>query len=267
MASLVLAAGSGPGASAARAQDYRVGIATTYDDNILNYSERDLFTFRNRLNPTRYALKTTDDLVTEAYIEAAWAPDSTRSTSVLARLEVERYATNGIRNNAKALLQWRARLSDCWRIGVVGSFVPSYYVRRYIDYDAIVPYPELSRYRDARYRQAECSASAEWRPRSHWRPQLAYTFARRDYRDAFPERDQNRHRAREMHEREGCAAERVQRQRSDPPGRLDRKSVGEPEDRPGERGRYVPVSERVEDQQPPDLHIHRLFHAERIDPI
>jgi len=49
--SLVLAASGAPSATSAHALDYGVGIATTYDDNILDYSDRDLFTFRYRLNP------------------------------------------------------------------------------------------------------------------------------------------------------------------------------------------------------------------------
>jgi hypothetical protein len=190
---LLLAAGGGPVVPQARALDFGAGIATTYDDNILNYSGRDLFAFRYRLNPPRYAIETTDDFVTASYVEATWAQDSTRATTVLARVEAEGFATNGIRNNARALLQWRARPFHRWRLTVAGSYVPGYYTRRVIDYDAFVPYPELPRYRDARYRQAECSASAEWRPSGGWRSQLGYTYARRDYRDAFPERDQNRH--------------------------------------------------------------------------
>lgn len=190
---LLLAVCGGPGVLQARALDFGAGIATTYDDNILNYSGRDLFAFQYRLNPPRYAIETTDDLVTASYVEATWARDSTRATTVLARIEAERFATNRIRNNGRALLQWRARPFRRWRLTVAGSYVPGYYTRRAIDYDASVPYPELSRYRDARYRQAEGSANAEWRSSSGWRSQLGYSYARRDYRDAFPERDQNRH--------------------------------------------------------------------------
>lgn len=176
----------------ARALDFGLGIATTYDDNFLNYSNRDLFAFRYRLNPPRYGVKTTDDAVVSSYAEATWAPESTHM-SVLARLEGDRYATNAIRNNLKASLQWRARLSHRWRLALGVGYVPDYYTRRYIDYEVRVPYPELSRYKDARYRTAEGAASVELRTAWRWRGQLGYAFGIRDYRGGFPERDENRH--------------------------------------------------------------------------
>ena len=48
VASVVLAASGRFGVPQARALDFGAGIATTYDDNILNYSDRDLFAFRYR---------------------------------------------------------------------------------------------------------------------------------------------------------------------------------------------------------------------------
>jgi len=190
---LVLAAACGYGVSPARSWDFSAGITTTYDDNILNYSERDLFAFRYRLNPARYALSTTDDLVLSPYLEVFWEPDSTRSNSVRARLEFNRYATNTIRNNLETEIQWRTRPFRRWRLSFTGTYLPSYYVRRYIDDETIVPFPELPRYRDARYRQIKGEASVEWRPAKAWRGQFDYEYGRRDYLELFAERDQDRH--------------------------------------------------------------------------
>src|SRR5262249_28412399 len=153
-AALVFAASGAVHMPEAWALDYAAGVTTTYDDNFLGYSDRDLFTFRYRLNPSRYGVSTTDDLVIASYVEAAWAPDPGRATSLLARLQAERYATNGIRSNMRAMLLGRARPWDHWRVAVAGELVPSYYVRRHIDYDVSVPYPGILRYRDARYREA-----------------------------------------------------------------------------------------------------------------
>lgn len=189
---LLAMAGAG-GVPAAHAWDFGAGIAATYDDNILTYSERDLFAFQYRLNPPRFALKTTDDLVLAQYVQAAWEPESSRVTSALARLTADRYSTNTIRNNLDVLLQARARLTPRWRLTVGATYLPSYYLRRYIDYDRVVPYPELPRYRDAKYRQTGGAASVEWRPVGTWRGQLGYEYQRRDFLGAFPERDQDRH--------------------------------------------------------------------------
>ena len=184
-----------PGRPAAAAVDFGAGVATTYDDNYLDYSNRDLFQFQYRLNPTRYGVKTTDDLVIASYVDATWMPESTHS-SLAARLETNKYATNDVRDNLKASVQWRAHLSPRWRWTLSGAYLPRYYVRRYVDYDLRTPYPSLSRYRDAQYRQADAAVSAEWRPSGGWRDQLGYTFSRRDFLEAFPERDQSRHQVR-----------------------------------------------------------------------
>lgn len=183
----------GGDAPAASCLDFGAGIATTYDDNILAYSERDLFAFQYRLNPPRFSLETTDDVILSPYVEVAWEPDSTRSTSVVARFEANRYATNTIRNNVESSLQWRTWPGRRWRVTVSGNFLPSYYMRRYIDDDVAVPYPQLPRYRDGKYRQTGAAANVEWRPGGSWRGQLGYDYHRRDFLRAFPERDQNRH--------------------------------------------------------------------------
>ncbi len=182
------------GVRAAHAWDFGAGIAVTYDDNILLYSERDLFAFRYRLNPPRFNLETTDDLILAPYAEIAWESRSSRPSSVLARAVVNRYATNTIRDNFEYLLQYRAWLSRRWRLTLAGTFLPSYYARRYVDDDLPVPFPELPRYRDAKYRQTGAATSLEWRPARAWRGQLGLEYRRRDFLgDGFRERDENRY--------------------------------------------------------------------------
>ena len=192
-ASAIVAALASAGVPTACGLDFSAGIATSYDDNILGYSERDLFAFQYRLNPPRFALKTTDDVVLAPYVEIAWEPDSIRSNSLLARLTANRYATNTIRDNYESFLQWRMWPRRRLRLTISGSYLPSYYMRRYADDEVVVPYPQLPRYRDARYRQTGGSASIEWRPRGSWRGQLGYEYDRRDFLRAFAERDENRH--------------------------------------------------------------------------
>ena len=181
------------GVEAAHAWDYAAGITAAYDDNFLNYSERDLFAFRYRLNPPRYGVETTDDFVLAPYVEVSREADSVRSASLRARIVAPRYTTNTIRNHAQTELQGRVWLSPRWRASLGASYLHSYYARRYVDHDLAVPYPELPRYRDARYRQTEGAAGIEWRPGRSWRGQVGYEYGRRDYLEAFPERDQDRH--------------------------------------------------------------------------
>src|SRR5262245_33132241 len=124
---LLFAASGAVHVTQAWALDYAAGVTTTYDDNFLGYSDRDLFTFRYRLNPTRYGVSTTDDLVIASYLEATCVPDAGGATSILARLDGERYVTNGIRNYMRTTLLWRARPWDHWRVAMAGAVVPSYY--------------------------------------------------------------------------------------------------------------------------------------------
>lgn len=181
-----------PSAAAARAWDLGAGLETTYDDNILDYSNRDLFTFQYRLNPPRYALQTTDDLLFAPYVEMYWEP-ARRSNGVRARFQVTRYANNPIRNNLHFLLQGHLLLHRGWRLTLTGVHVPTYYMRRYIEDELVVPYPGLPRYLDAKYRQDEVAAAVEWTPARSWRAQVEYSYGRRDFLQAFPERDEDRH--------------------------------------------------------------------------
>jgi hypothetical protein len=192
-AALMLAMVGAGRAQEARAWDFGTGIGVAYDDNILSYSERDLFAFRYRLNPPRFALETTDDLVFSQYVEATWEADSSRGTSALARVVADRYSRNTICNDLELLLLARTRVTRRWRLSLAATHLPSHYIRRYVDYDMIVPYPELPRYRDAKYRQTGVAASVERRLVGSWREQLGYEYERRDFLDAFPERDQDRH--------------------------------------------------------------------------
>ena len=184
---------SGGGVPEARAWDLATGVAATYDDNILNYSERDLFAFRYRLNPARYGLETTDDLILSQYLELGLDSESSRSSSFLARFATNHYLSNRIRNNLDCQLQGRVWPSPRWRVTLAASYLPSYYARRYVDNSVSVPYPQLSRYRDARYGQAGASGGAEWRPIRAWRAQLGYDYRRRNFQRGFSERDEDRH--------------------------------------------------------------------------
>src|SRR5262249_39503997 len=105
----------------ARAWELGAGAAATYDDNFLEYSERDLFTFQYRLNPPRFAVETTDDLVLAEYVAVTWEPS--RSTSVLGRFVTSNYVKNRIRNYVDWMLQGRVRLAPRWHLTLRGSYL------------------------------------------------------------------------------------------------------------------------------------------------
>src|SRR5262245_10307040 len=174
----------------APARELGAGAAATYDDHLLESPERDLFTFQYRLNPPRFAVETTDDLVLAEYVAATWEPS--RSTSVLGRFAMSNYVKNRIRNYVEWMLQGRMRVAPRWHVTLRGSYLPSYYKRQYVEDEVAVPYPLLPRYQVGKYQQVEGEASVEWRL-GGWRNQLGYEYGRRDYLGAFPERDENRH--------------------------------------------------------------------------
>lgn len=190
---VVLGLVTAAGPPSAHAWRLGTGLTTAYDDNFLDYSERDLFAFQYRLNPPRFAVNTTDDLILSPYLDVEWQSHGSRPVSVIAHVVDHRYTTNTIRDHFEYRLEYTLRPVPHWRLALTGSFLPQYYLRQYSDDDVPNPYPLLPRYREGRYQQAGAGVGAEWRPARGWRTQFAYEYARRQFLGALAERDENRH--------------------------------------------------------------------------
>ncbi len=165
------------------------GVTTSYDDNILEYSERDVFAFRHALVPSRFDLKTIDDLILQPFGELAWKSASTGSTSIRLRALGSLFAMNGIRDHARISLRWRQRLVRGVRLSLEGAYLSPRYSRQLRDDEVPVPFPMLSQYRRADFREGELSLGCLWSPLPEWSNKIEVGMRRREYLRSFSERD------------------------------------------------------------------------------
>ena len=171
--------------------EYSVGAVTTYDDNLLEYSGRDLFEFRHRLNPDRFDVQTADDVGVSPFAEVGLRGGPGQS---LRFREVEsRYLKDSIRNHRSFWLGGSAPVHRGARVLLSAGYLPHYYLRTLWNEDLTVPYPRLPRYRPAAFRELTASAGASLRLSPDAAARLDYTFRRRTFLKAFPERDASLH--------------------------------------------------------------------------
>lgn len=114
---------------------FTFGLATTYDNNILKYSDKYLDRFMNGQDPGRFHIDTYDDLIFNPSVGAAYSVkifkklNSKFSASFSPRI----YTVNSIKNWIYWGLGYQQYLSKKASFKISYSFIPEFYVRHFRD--------------------------------------------------------------------------------------------------------------------------------------
>ncbi len=170
--------------------EYGFRLTSLYDDNLLEYSARDLEEFLKGINPPRFDLETSDDLSFQSRFELAWRGDTRRPVTWQLHATDSRQLRNSLRTRQSYSFRVRAPLRDQGSVSLSLGYLPRYYLRTLWEDDLPVPYRKLPRYRPAEYRQYSLGASCARRVLG-LRTRVSFDHHRSNYLDGFPERDSN----------------------------------------------------------------------------
>ena len=166
-----------------------VGLATGYDDNILEYSDNQLRDFASGAHPLRYSLESTDDLVWNPSLALTWELDRGRGRRHALRLRGQGtyHQRNGTADFGGVSARWTESFRHERRLSLGYYIVPDFYLRQLRDEDLPVALG------DYRYQRAAFDLqifSAGWRQRIGRRfdPGIAYQYEDRRYVPSFRER-------------------------------------------------------------------------------
>jgi hypothetical protein len=114
-----------------------VGLSTTYDDNILKYSEKYLSRFLNRQDEGRFHINTYDDLVFRPTFKVS------ARKRIFGKLRSEfdfrfnhtQYIMNTIKNWDFFLISYRQYLPNRRNFRLSYSYIPNFYIRHFRDDD------------------------------------------------------------------------------------------------------------------------------------
>ncbi len=192
----VLVAAAPPAQSASgHSLDLAIGVSMIYDDNFLQYSDSQILMFESGLNPDRFSIQTTDDLLGLPSVALTWSQrrHEGRSRSIRIRWSGEFHKENKTADFPSYGATYRESFSRKSRLTLAGYWLPRYYIRQLFDEDFIPPFPGLSRYRRAEFSLA--IGSAAWRQRlgMRSRAEIEYQLEHRGYNPDFTERTSDTH--------------------------------------------------------------------------
>lgn len=182
-------------ARAAESQRLRmnVGLSSYYTDNLLQYSDEQIRQFDAGSTPTHYSIESVDDGVWRPSLSLTWEADRARGHGREIRLRGsgEFHGSDKTADFHGASLAWRESFGTGRRLSLLGSYIPSYYLRQLFDED--VPPGGGSQYRRAEF--SLFVGSIGWRQpiTRRVRAEVTYQFEHRGYNDDFPERTSNTH--------------------------------------------------------------------------
>ena len=185
-------------AGAARGQSLAVtaGLASYFDDNILNYSSEQIHDLDSGQYPYRFGVSQVGDWVYHPALAVLWQSqlDGGRRRMVSVGGEGDVFQTNDIANFGEIGMTWREVFARGRRLSLSYSYSPSSYMRRLYDAD-LASLPSSERYRDASV--SLHSGGVSWRqsvPGASWLD-LSYRYDRTRYEPEFRERDSDTHQA------------------------------------------------------------------------
>lgn len=110
---------------------------TSYDDNILKYSEKYLNRFVNREDEGRFHINTSDDLVISYAAKISYQDKfiSDLKSIFSIGLSSSAYSNNSIKTWYQYKFNWRQNISKTTSISLSYSFIPNFYVRHFYDDD------------------------------------------------------------------------------------------------------------------------------------
>lgn len=185
-------------AGAARGQSLALtaGLASTFDDNILNYSREQIRDLDSGQYPYRFGVSQVGDWVYHPALALLWQSqlEGGRRRMVSVGAEGDVFQTNGIANFGEIGMTWREVFARGRRLSLSYSYSPSAYMRRLYDAD-LASLPSTERYRDASV--SLHTGGISWRqavPKASWLD-LGYRYDRTRYEPEFRERDSDTHQA------------------------------------------------------------------------
>lgn len=127
-------------AAAAERDQYwniKVGLAATYDNNILRYSDKYLERFVNRQDEGRFHINSRDDLQLLSWIRLSRSFRAFGGLNSIVSADVRRrtYTHNSIKSWSYLNLGWRQDLARKWSMYASYNIIPEFYVRHYRDED------------------------------------------------------------------------------------------------------------------------------------
>jgi hypothetical protein len=123
----------------AKFADYGIelGLSTTYDDNILKYSDKYLSRFINNEDMGRFHINTYDDIILRPTFKFSASKRIFKKlrTEVDARLNMNQYYANDIKNWNFFMLGYRQFITRKASFRISYSYIPNFYIRHFRDED------------------------------------------------------------------------------------------------------------------------------------
>jgi hypothetical protein len=180
-------------ATASERIELGAGISTWYDSNPIQYSDTQRALFNAGLNPERFSIHSTDDVLWRPSISLTWirAGDRGRARTVGLRGTGSFHSQDGTADFRSASATWRESFSSRSRLSLGGYYLPHYYLRQLFDEDVVTA--GVSKYRRAEFDLG--IGSMAWRQRLSRRSRIEarYQFERRTYVHDFQERSSSTH--------------------------------------------------------------------------
>lgn len=191
---LLLLPRSSPGAQG-RGIDFGVGISSTYDDNLIQYSDDQLVLFESGTKPDQFSIHSSDDVAWRPYVSLAWSEHMGRGRSRTIRVRGggEFHSENHTADTRSISGSWAEALSRDSQAMLTVYRLPRFYLRQLLDDDVVPPFPGLSRYRRAQFGLTIGSASWRQRLAGRVRARLYYQYEHRGYNPDFVERTSATH--------------------------------------------------------------------------
>lgn len=194
---LVVAAAPRTADAARRGQALRldIGLTTTYDDNLLEYSDSLLAVFAAGTRPDQFSIETRDDVIWSPTVGLTWENTLGRHRvrSVRAAASADFHTQNGTADFRAASIRWREPIGRARYLQAGLYRLPRYYLRQLYDDDAVLAFSQLSRYRRAEFGLTVARASLRTPLTRRFRADLDYRFERRGYNPDFVARTSSLH--------------------------------------------------------------------------
>lgn len=115
--------------------EFTVGLATTYDNNILKYSDKYLDRFMNGQDPGRFHIETYDDLIVNPSLAAGYSFNVFKKvkSKVSASISPRIYVVNSIKNWYYWGIGFQQYLTKKASFKISYSYIPEFYVRHFRD--------------------------------------------------------------------------------------------------------------------------------------
>ncbi|MBI5711381.1 MAG: hypothetical protein HZC42_13940 [Candidatus Eisenbacteria bacterium] len=183
-----------PARAAGQSLSLTTGLSTTYDDNILQYSDTLLTVFDSGSKPTHFSIASKGDLVLNPSLALTWESDAGHGRRHALRLrgEGDFHDRNATADYRSVSVLWRESWARGRRLSLGWFTLPRYYLRQLFDEDLPLV-PGQTRYRRATFRLQIGTVSWDQRLTKNTDIGVGYRYEGRAYDDAFVERDANLH--------------------------------------------------------------------------